>query len=131
MPRLEETVNALHGSGRELGVVSNAQFYTPLVLSAFPQTGWNLGLFDEEICAWSYKVREAKPSERLVKCALEKLEERKGIAPAEVLCVGNDMLNDVLPASRLGCRTALFAGDGRSFRPREDDPRVLGAEYIP
>jgi len=118
MPHLKETVDALHGSGRELGVVSNAQFYTPLTLSAFPETGWGQGQFDPDLCAWSYKLREAKPSERLVQTALRRLDERKGIKPSEVLYVGNDMLNDISPATRLGCRTALFAGDSRSYRPR-------------
>ena len=126
MPHLKETVNALHGSGRKLGVVSNAQFYTPLTLGAFPETGWGGGLFDPGLCAWSYKLREAKPSERLVQTALGRLEEREGIKPSEVLYVGNDMLNDILPADRAGCRTALSAGDGRSFRLREGEPRVAG-----
>ena len=34
------------------------------------------------------------------------------------------MLNDVLPAKQVGFRTALFAGDRRSLRQREDDLRV-------
>jgi putative hydrolase of the HAD superfamily len=38
------------------------------------------------------------------------------------------MLNDVLPAARLGCRTALFAGDARSYRPREGELRGLGVK---
>ena len=31
-----------------------------------------------------------------------------------------------MPASRVGFRTALFAGDRRSLRPREGDPRTAG-----
>ena len=46
------------------------------------------------------------------------------LGPAEVLAVGNDMLNDVLPARETGFRTALFAGDARSLRLREGDPRL-------
>jgi putative hydrolase of the HAD superfamily len=41
-----------------------------------------------------------------------------------VLHVGNDVLNDVLPAAAIGFRTALFAGDRRSLRRRDGDPRV-------
>jgi putative hydrolase of the HAD superfamily len=37
------------------------------------------------------------------------------------------MLNDILPAARWGCKTALFAGDKRSYRPREAQ---LGATGI-
>jgi putative hydrolase of the HAD superfamily len=33
------------------------------------------------------------------------------------------MLNDMLPAYAEGFQTALFAGDKRSLRLREDDPR--------
>jgi putative hydrolase of the HAD superfamily len=38
------------------------------------------------------------------------------------------MLNDIWPAQNLGFRTALFAGDLRSYRPRKDDPRVQGLQ---
>jgi putative hydrolase of the HAD superfamily len=33
------------------------------------------------------------------------------------------MLKDIWPATRLGFKTALFAGDRRSLRLREDDER--------
>ena len=46
------------------------------------------------------------------------------IEPRAALCVGNDMLNDICPAQELGFRTALFAGDARSLRLRENDPRT-------
>jgi putative hydrolase of the HAD superfamily len=46
--------------------------------------------------------------------------------------VGNDMLNDIYPAKKLGFQTALFAGDARSLRLRTDDPRCrnLSADLI-
>jgi putative hydrolase of the HAD superfamily len=75
---------------------------------------------------WSYKFREAKPSTRLLRFALRQLEVHYGIQSPEVLCIGNDMLNDILPAAQAGCRTALFAGDRRSYRPREFDPAIAG-----
>ena len=53
--------------------------------------------------------------------ARQRLQE-KGIRPDQVLYVGNDMRNDVLPAQACGFLTALFAGDRRSFRPRPEDP---------
>jgi len=40
--------------------------------------------------------------------------------------VGNDRLNDIAAAARLGMRTALFAGDARSLRWRRGDPRCAG-----
>jgi len=48
------------------------------------------------------------------------------IRARQVLYVGNDRINDIWPASRTGFKTALFAGDRRSFRPREEDPRSAG-----
>jgi putative hydrolase of the HAD superfamily len=41
--------------------------------------------------------------------------------PDQVLYVGNDMRNDICPAAATGFHTALFAGDKRSLRLREDD----------
>ena len=40
--------------------------------------------------------------------------------------VGNDMLNDIASAAKVGLRTALFAGDARSLRWRKGDERVEG-----
>jgi putative hydrolase of the HAD superfamily len=126
MPYLRETLDHWVSSGRKLGIVSNAQFYTPLTLRAFPQTGWKDGLFDEGPCGWSYTFREAKPSTKLLQFALQQLAVRHGIQAPEVLCVGNDRLNDILPAAQMGCKTALFAGDRRSYRPRVSDPAIMG-----
>ena len=50
----------------------------------------------------------------------------RGIVGDEVLYVGNDMLNDVMPAASVGFRTALCAGDARSLRLREGDERIMG-----
>jgi len=128
MPGLDETLSALSGTGRRLGIVSNAQFYTPLTIEAL--TGRALdGLgFEPCLCAWSWAQGEAKPSTRLFRGILEVLDARHEIAPEETLYVGNDMLKDIWPASVTGCRTALFAGDSRSLRLREDDERVRGLE---
>ncbi|MFO8111277.1 MAG: hypothetical protein R6T92_02100, partial [Desulfosalsimonadaceae bacterium] len=45
-----------------------------------------------------------------------------GIFPEDVLFLGNDMRNDILPARRIGFQTALFAGDRRSLRLCRDGP---------
>lgn len=36
------------------------------------------------------------------------------------------MLKDVWPAQAVGFRTALFAGDARSLRKRDEDERIRG-----
>ena len=57
--------------------------------------------------------------------AAETLATRK-IGVSQTLYVGNDMLNDVTPAKKLGYRTALFAGDARSLRRRAGHPDTAG-----
>lgn len=123
MPRLEETLVELSQRHLKLGVVSNAQFYTPFLFPAL--TGRTLAEwgFEEDLCAWSWVHLTAKPSQVLFEQVLHKLAGQ-GIGASHVLYVGNDMRNDIWPAATLGCRTALFAGDARSLRLREDDPRV-------
>lgn len=123
MPALSETLEGLRDAGRGLGIVSNAQFFTPLAfepLSGKSLAGWG---FDPKICVWSYEHREAKPGTFLYERCVEALAEQ-GIEPGEALFVGNDLRNDVWPAQQVGMRAALFAGDERSLRLREDDPRL-------
>jgi putative hydrolase of the HAD superfamily len=123
MPGLAYTLRSLKQRSIPLGIVSNAQFFTPLLFPAYLQMSLeNLG-FDPDLCVFSYRLLEAKPSPRLFRRTLEVLIPR-GIQAQQVLYVGNDRLNDIWPAAQMGMKTALFAGDSRSFRPREADPRV-------
>ena len=65
MPYARETLSALCEKGFRLGIVSNAQFYTPLLLEAFFNTAIaDLG-FEPGLCSWSYSLREAKPSVKM------------------------------------------------------------------
>jgi putative hydrolase of the HAD superfamily len=125
MPWLAETLQGLKERNMPLGIVSNAQFFTPLLFPAYLDKSLPLLGFDSDLCVFSYRLLEAKPSPRLFLHALEVLT-RRGIEPQQVLYVGNDRVNDIWPAARTGMRTALFAGDSRSFRPREADPRARG-----
>jgi FMN phosphatase YigB (HAD superfamily) len=72
-------------------------------------------LMDEEQVTLSFEVRGRKPSERLFRQALARLE-KEGISPSETLHVGSRMTADIIPARRLGMRTALFAGDKASLQ---------------
>lgn len=122
MPGLKDTLTALLARGVHLGMVSNAQFYTPMLFSALlDETPEQLG-FDRRLTVYSYEAGEAKPSVWLFDRVLAALHDRYGILPTETLYVGNDMRNDLFPAETAGCWTALFAGDVRSLRKREDDP---------
>ena len=123
MPNFPDIVEKLSESGLRVGIVSNAQFYTPLLLEGFAgRTLTDIG-FESRLCAWSYVEGLAKPSARLFTGPLKALDGM-GISPPEVLYVGNDMLNDVQTAANWNCQTCLFAGDRRSLRLREGDKRV-------
>ena len=125
MPGTHRLLDQLSSQGWPLGIVSNAQFYTPLLFEALLDgTPESLG-FDPELCAWSWQAGEAKPSTRLFAGVLRTLESRK-VPAGQVLYVGNDMLNDMAAAAEAGCRTALFAGDRRSLRLRQDHARCAG-----
>lgn len=123
MPGASRLIEAVRAQGVPMGIVSNAQFYTPLVFAAHlggrPE---EIG-FDPGMIVYSYRFGRAKPDPGLFTPALASLRER-GIDSQDVLYVGNDMRNDVFAAGSAGCMTALFAGDARSFRGREDDPKV-------
>jgi len=127
MPGFPSIIRELRDIGLRVGIVSNAQFYTPLVLQEIcGKTISQIG-FEENLCSWSYKLSEAKPSTNIFKSPLAQLGKDQ-IRADEVLYIGNDMLNDIASASRVGCKTALFAGDKRSLRLRENNP---GADIEP
>ncbi len=124
MPHLLETLQTLKQKNIPLGIISNAQFFTPHLFdffcSDFPD---KLG-FDPDLIFYSYAYGYAKPSLYLFDQAVSELN-RKGLKPADVLYVGNDMLNDIYPAHTIGFQTCLFAGDTRSLRLREKDPKCI------
>ena len=128
MPGAREIIEVLRGRGMHLGIVSNAQFYTPLMIEALLGAAPEHLGFEPEISVWSWKENEAKPSPRLFEAALAHLRGREGIPAEQVLYVGNDMRNDIRPSKELGCATALFAGDARSLRLRENDESTRGVE---
>ncbi len=72
-------------------------------------------LLHKDLIVLSYEVRGRKPSERLFRHIVSALNQ-EGIAPNEVLHVGTRIQQDLLPARRLGMRTALFAGDRTSLQ---------------
>ena len=129
MPGLETTLDDLRSRRLQFGIISNAQFYTPLLFQHFlGQLPPGLG-FADQLCVWSYCERIGKPSQRLFDIAVEKLASC-GLKPCEVLYVGNDMRNDMVPAAAAGLRTALFAGDARSLRLRGHSADALPVDIV-
>jgi len=131
MPHLVELLQTCRSKKIRMGLISNAQFYTTCLfkwlLGAAPE---GLG-FHPDLIFLSYQIGYAKPSPELFQKATDALN-KMNIKPQAVLFVGNDMLNDILPAKRVGFKTALFAGDKRSLRLRKDDPRCqnLSADIV-
>ncbi|MGD2271547.1 MAG: HAD family hydrolase [Desulfobacterales bacterium] len=122
MPHLKETLRGCLQKKLTLGIISNAQFYTPLLFEWFFDSDLITLGFDPELLFFSYQQKHAKPSRFLFELAAEQLRIKR-IPTEAVLYLGNDMLNDVYPAHSVGFNTALFAGDARSLRLRENDPR--------
>lgn len=127
MPGVRRCIQQLARAGLLLGIVSNAQFFTPLLFPALLEKSVDQWGFDPALQTYSYQWGQAKPGEFLYRRAAAELSQR-GISPHQVVYVGNDLLNDVWPAGKVGFRTVLFAGDARSLRLRRDDPRTKGVE---
>jgi len=115
MPGAGRAIRAIHASGKKLGIISNAQFYTlPVIEGLFGASLEGMG-FDPDLQVFSYREREGKPSRRLYE-SLAQRAALSSIAPEAIFYLGNDMTKDILPAREVGFRTGLFAGDARSLR---------------
>ena len=131
MPHLETLLAACRQKSLAMGIISNAQFFTPLLFEWFLDARLEQLGFDSELVFLSYQLGYAKPSMVPFKMAASAINA-KGFNTSAALFVGNDMLNDIYPAHRLGYQTALFAGDARSLRLRTDESRCsnLSADLI-
>ena len=125
MPGLTTLLSTCRARRMPMGIISNAQFYTPDLLEWFLKSSLEKSGFNPRLIFLSYRFGYAKPSMVMFKRAADVLSGI-GIPVNEALYVGNDMLNDIRPASAVGFKTALFAGDARSLRPRESDDRCRG-----
>jgi putative hydrolase of the HAD superfamily len=121
MPNLETMLSVCQDSNVVLGIISNAQFYTPYLFNWFlGSSPEDLG-FHPDLILYSYKFGYAKPSTFMFQVAAEQLKHMD-ISVGSAIYIGNDMLNDMYPAKQAGFKTGLFAGDARSLRLRENDP---------
>ncbi len=136
MPGMKEVIQTLAGKGIPLGIVSNAQFYTPLILNYFLHGSISdteqVQPFDSDLTIFSYQHQRSKPDTYLFEWLKQQYRKKYGIYADEVLFVGNDMFRDIFPARASGFKTALFAGDTKSLRLRQEKPelRKLTPDYI-
>ena len=122
MPDAAKVIQTLAQSGFDLGIVSNAQFFTIDLVEGLTGQRLSEGPFNLDLCVFSNRYRQSKPGPRLFD-VLRSMLVRRGIRADQAVYVGNDMLNDVWAAKQAGLRTAWFVGDQRSARPRDSDDR--------
>ena len=122
MPGAGRLLEHLEAKNIPRGIISNAQFYTLLLIEAlFGKSPEDLG-FSADLLFWSYREGCGKPSALLFRKARKALAEREITDPSSVGYLGNDMVKDIIPSRKEGFSAALFAGDVRSLRWGEKDP---------
>jgi putative hydrolase of the HAD superfamily len=103
---------ALGREGFLLGIASNAQGYSVRELQMglreadleYSQT------FKPDLCFWSFQHGFSKPDPHVFQLLTFRLEAR-GIAPSEILMVGDRLDNDIKPAQTFGWRTWWLKAD--------------------
>ncbi|HDQ13901.1 MAG TPA: HAD family hydrolase [Sediminispirochaeta sp.] len=119
MPGARDLLDQLRRNKIPMGIVSNAQYYTPLILETlFNESLEQLG-FLPQLNSWSFSAKCAKPSLDIFAPVMDSLR-KEGIPPEHCVYIGNDMLNDISTAVSLDFKTVLFAGDARSLRLRSE-----------
>ncbi len=101
------------------GLLADGQCFTAVQLArGLREQGVSIPLADfmpDDLRVLSHEVRARRPSERLFREMLTRLKAR-GIEARQVLHVGASLAKDVVPARKLGMRTALYAGDKSSLQ---------------
>ncbi len=136
-PGVVETLQRLKSNNIVLGILSNAQFYTPIDLTLMMRDQSNekiddyLELFEIDLTFYSYEYGFSKPNQLLFRRLFDALYEYN-ILPSQTVMLGNDLFIDVAPANAAGMKTALFAGDEFSyFKHTEEEivPDIVISEW--
>jgi putative hydrolase of the HAD superfamily len=126
------------GAGLQQGFLADAQCFTTAQLQrGLVALGSSVQLDDvvpRQFRFLSFELNARKPSMNFFKAAVQKLGER-GIDPSQILHVGSRIERDIIPAKKVGMRTALFAGDkaslaatGEQLRDPQAKPDLLITE---
>jgi FMN phosphatase YigB (HAD superfamily) len=128
-PGAAETLRHVRRRGLTQGLLADGQCFTTLQLQrglkVQPGAPRLADVLDVGRITLSHEVRGRKPSERLFRAGIDPLLAQ-GLEPAEVLHVGSRLTQDILPARRLGLRTALFAGDKASLVAQPEQLKEAG-----
>lgn len=98
---LRESLLRLKGMGFRLGVISNACLYDEVMKASFEQAGVG-DLFDSY--TFSYGAGYCKPRPEIFMHALSGMQ----LAPQEAVMIGDNAVNDLEPAVRLGMHAVLY-----------------------
>ena len=113
-------------AGLAQGLIADGQCFTTVQLKrglVQQDPAANLDEFlTPDLVVLSHEVRLRKPSEKLFRQTLSALGQR-GIRPDQVLHIGSRIVQDIVPARRLGMKTALFAGDKASLQTTKEQLR--------
>jgi len=126
-PGIADCLTKLSEVGLVQGIISNAQFYTPIQLrrllreELYRDSVELEDFFDASLVFFSYELGYSKPNPGAFQKA-DRMLVQQGIKPEEVVYIGNDMLNDVWAAAQAGWRTILFAADETQTSLRKDEP---------
>lgn len=118
-PGISNSLDSLKMSNIYLGIVSNAQFYTPIDLTLMfrDQSGGKYDdyseIFEGDMTFFSYEYGVAKPNQLLFRKLFDVLYEYH-ILPEQTVFIGNDLVSDIQAAAEVGMKTAFFCGDRKS-----------------
>lgn len=118
-PGVAGALKSLNKQNIKLGIVSNAQFYTPIDLSLYLRDQTNneivdyRELFDADLVYFSYEYGISKPDQFMFRKLFDAFYELHFL-PEQTVFAGNDCLTDIAPAAENRMRTALFCGDCNS-----------------
>jgi putative hydrolase of the HAD superfamily len=125
-PRAFEVLAELQRRSLRQGIISNAQFYTPIELSALlrnESTGKICtyeSVFDPQLVFFSFDLGVAKPDLAAFRPAIEALT-RDNIMPDSCVFIGDSLTDDIAPAQHLGFRTVLYAPERVLESPSKPD----------
>lgn len=126
-----DTLQKLRKSNIKLGIVADAQFYTPIDLTLLIRKQSNgafedyLELFDVDLIFYSFEYGMTKANPTLFRKLYDALYEYQ-ILPSQTVFIGNDIFLDIKTAADIGMKTAFFTGDNKSAYVHE-----AGGEIVP
>jgi FMN phosphatase YigB (HAD superfamily) len=118
-PNAAAALTHVHDCGLRQGLITDAQCFTLVQLQRglrAQRCAANMhALLPAEAHALSCELKARKPSERLFRHVLAHAS-KLGLTPENILHVGSRIEKDLVPAKKLGLRTALYAGDKESLQ---------------